>query len=98
MSKAARHGDVGTGVCTAHPSPIPMTGTIIATASKTKVDNILVARMGDIVQGGCGHTGTINSCSGTATAEGKGIARMGDSFSGAFSGTITTGSGTTDVA
>lgn len=71
-----------------------------------------VARIGDSVLPGCGHTSTIVSGSGTTNADGIPVARIGDSTFGVCpldhsgakgvqifvgSGTIISGSGTTNA-
>ena len=103
MSSVARHDDIGTGFCDnlEHPGSIPMVGVIIpgpAPATKTIVEGKLVARVGDIVLGACGHIGIITTGSSTMNAEGQPVARVGDAFVGDFKGIITKGSSTTDVA
>ena len=67
-----------------------------------------VARIGDSVLPGCGHTSTIVSGSGTTNADGIPVARIGDSTFGTCplghpkspfvgGGTIISGSGTTNA-
>jgi len=56
-----------------------------------------VARIGDSVLPGCGHTSTIVSGSGTTNADGIPVARIGDSVAGPYNATITSGSGTTNA-
>lgn len=96
MTQVARMNDIGSGICTGHESPIPMTGVIIASASKVLCDGLPVALQGDIVQGNCGHTGTLTASTAVLEVEGKRAVRVGDSFSGTFSGTIVSGSPKTD--
>lgn len=98
MPKAVRIGDEGVGVCS-HPEhvvPIPMTGHVTTGATNTEFESKNVARVGDVVTGLCGHTGTINSGS-TFLVEGQGAARIGDTFIGFFSGTLTTGADNTTI-
>lgn len=71
MPKVARHGD-------------PCGGTIIATAIKTFVNGILVARIGDaITSHGTGAHAAATMIEGSATvkAEGIGVCREGDAAS-----------------
>ena len=86
MTNFARLTDATTGVCSIDG---PQSGTITSSASTTYVEGLLVARVGDVVTAGCGHTGTISAASGNIYAEGKRTARKGDPFSGVYSGTIT---------
>lgn len=88
----ARQGDRGVGICVGHSPPIPMTGTIIASATTSNCNNLALARAGDIVKGECGHTGIISDSAPTAQAEGIGLAYIGAAFIGIFSGIIVEGS------
>jgi uncharacterized Zn-binding protein involved in type VI secretion len=74
-----------------------MAGVIVASEGVVFADNMPVARVGDIVVGGCGHIGIIVSGAGVVYADGIQTARVGDSFVGCFSGTIVSGSGVTDA-
>ena len=56
-----------------------------------------IARVGDSVLPGCGHTSTIVSGSGTTNADGIPVARLGDPVAGPYVATITSGSGTTNA-
>jgi len=92
--KAARYGDVWSGICCCHP-PIPcigMSGIIIQSSEDTKINNKGSARLGDIVIGSCGHTGIIVTASSTVKVNNKGKARVGDVVSGCCQGTIVSGS------
>lgn len=87
MTKVARKGDSAVGVCSIHG---PQSGVIQSVnASKTKVEGSLVAAVGDIIQAGCGHTGSISANGAKTKVEGNQIAHVGDGFSGIYSGTIT---------
>ena len=87
------------GTCSAHPPspPIPMVGKIVGQGNPVTAFGVEVARDGYIVQGDCGHTGTLTAGSTKVTAKGKKVAMVGDSFSGAFSGTVVTGNPTCQV-
>ena len=74
-----------------------MTGFIITSGQTMEVENSLVARIGDIVMGSCGHTGIIVTGSPYLILEDQGVARIGDQFSGTFSGTIVTGANSYEV-
>lgn len=95
MAKVSRLGDIVTGYCSSgtHGS---QSGVIISASSDVLANSIGVARIGDIVQAGCGHTGTIVSGALKTNANGRAIARIGDSFSGTYSGTIVAGSPNVD--
>lgn len=92
MIPVSRMTDIGVGVCTSHPVPIPMTGIILASAAKVFCDGLQVALDGDIVVGGCGHTGVLIASTSVLYVEGRRAVRLGDTFAGAFSGTIAAGS------
>ena len=80
MAKVARHGDWFTDGWIA-------SGQIVATATKTFVNGLAVARVGDVM----GHwhwwgtwwwvLGVINTGSTSVKAEGQPIARLGDTLS-----------------
>lgn len=91
MTKFARITDVTDGICyhPSHLAPFPTTGKITGSASKTYIEGLLVARVGDEVTSDCGHTGNIIAASGNIYAEGKRTARKDDPFSGDYVGTIT---------
>jgi len=79
------------GVCTAHSNPIPMVGKIVGQGNPVTAFDVEVARDGYIVQGDCGHTGTLTAGSAKVTAKGKKVVMVGDSFSGDFTGTVVLG-------
>lgn len=91
----ARIGDRTTGTCYCHPVPISVGGTIITGSDDTIVDNLPVARLGDIVKADCGHTGTIITASDTVVCNSRGVARLGDKTSGCYESTIITASSDT---
>jgi len=86
--------DIGVGHCCCHPPIpcIPMTGPILTGSSSVICNGLGVARLGDIVIGGCGHTGVLVSSSGSVKSNGLGNVRIGDAFVGCFTGVIVTGS------
>lgn len=90
----ARLGDATTGVCSVHGA---QSGTITSASTDSIINDKGIARMGDVVTAGCGHTGNIVSTSTDSNANSKGIARIGDSFSGTYSGTIISGSADTNT-
>ncbi|WP_171044469.1 hypothetical protein [Pseudoalteromonas citrea] len=94
----ARIGDMWVGTCKCHPSPIPMSGIIIAGESSVLAQGSPKARQGDMVIGLCGHTGTISSATSLTVVGKKQDARMSDRVSGCFSGVIVTGSSTVRTA
>jgi len=90
----ARISSVGTGTCCGHSDPtcIPMTGQIINGAGAVFINGLACARIGDVVLGDCGHSGTMIKGSGTVFVEGLAVSRISDVFDGTFFGTIITGS------
>lgn len=86
--------DIGVGICTGHSPPIPMTGIIIATATKTLTNSLPTALSNDLVVGGCGHVGQLIATTIKLITQNKRTVRMSDPFTGTFSGTIVTGSPT----
>lgn len=88
----ARVGDRTTGTCYCHPVPINVDGTIITGSTDTFVDNLPVARLGDVVKADCGHTGTIVTSSSSVFCNNLGVARLGDQTSGCYESTIITAS------
>lgn len=89
MSGIARLGDVCEGVCIYHG---PQSGVIISASTDTFVNDMGIARLGDIVLADCGHEGTIVSASTDTLANGMGVARLGDSVDGDFVATIVSAS------
>ena len=90
-----RIGDVGIGNDTCHDTTKKnVSGIIINGAGTVKAEGSPVARIGDIVMRGDGHSGVIVSGAGTVTAEGPPVAVIGSVFQGCFSGIIVTGAGT----
>ena len=94
MPKVARIGDIGIGYCQIHRV---QTGKIINCSIDTFAEGKGVARQGDMVIAGCGHSGTLIKVSNTVFVNGKGMARVGDTFAGIFSGTIVTGASTVEA-
>lgn len=87
-SNISRLGDTATGVCAVH-GPVP--GEITSSASKSKCEGVLIARVGDTVEASCGHTGVIDKGSSSVLTEGAETARIADTFSGIYSGEIVGG-------
>jgi len=95
MPGVARVGDIGVGDDKCHTSTKKdVTGIIITGAGTVTAEGPGVARVGDIVARGDGHTGVIISGAGTVFAEGPPIATVTSYFTGCFSGIIITGAGT----
>jgi len=86
-------GDVGSGTCYDHKTPINTTGIIVTGSGNVFCNGQGVATIGDIVLSSCGHVGIIITGSGSVFCNGKGVARIGDSFDGSFKGVLITGSG-----
>ena len=93
MSAASRLTDIWTGICCCHNSPpcIGMSGPIITSSNNANAGGLAQARLFDITQGGCGHTGQIVSASPTVYVNGRGKARIGSVVSGCNIGIIVTG-------
>lgn len=94
MSKAtATLTSIGQGICyhPDHEDPIPMTGTIITSSIDVKSGSQFCARVGDIVQGNCGHTGVIIDGCNTVIVDGVVRAQVGSNFTGDFVGVIISG-------
>ena len=89
-----RLNDVGVGICCchSHPTCIPMSGVVITTSPNVNANSRGVARISDIVLGGCGHTGTLVTGSPTVFANGLSKSRITDLFVGCFTGHMVTGS------
>jgi uncharacterized Zn-binding protein involved in type VI secretion len=88
----SRLGDTCVGFCPAHEFPQMVTGIIMGGAFNVMTNMMPTARMGDMVQGSCGHTANIVSGSATVRSGGMGNARMGDSVAGVWTGTVMQGS------
>ena len=94
MARVARLTDVFSGICTCHSPAIPMTGTITTCSSNAKSEELGVARIGDTVTGGCGHTGTIITGSTSNKTNGRFKALLGSQVAGCLVGTIISGAST----
>jgi len=92
MPGSARLTDLFSGVCVCHDPPIPMTGVIITGSPNTNVNELLDARLTDVVLGDCGHTGVISSASPNTNTNELGSARLGDSVTGCLVGVIVSAS------
>jgi uncharacterized Zn-binding protein involved in type VI secretion len=68
-----------------------MTGQILTGASTVIVNGVPVSILNSIVQGSCGHIGTLITTS-KNIAQSLPIGRLGDSFQGIFTGSVITGS------
>ncbi len=69
-----------------------MTGPILTGSPTVRATGMGIARLSDIVIGGCGHTGILVSASGSVRSTGRGNVRVGNTFVGCFTGTIVSGS------
>lgn len=94
MPDVARVGDPWSGICICHSPSIPMTGQIITGSPDHTSGGPAVARIGDTVQGVCGHTGTINTGSTTNFTNGIAKAHVGSTTTGCLIGSITAGNPT----
>ena len=96
MARVARLTDKFEGTCKCHPPlpPIPMTGEITSCSLDAKSEGLGVARIGDIVTGLCGHTGTIITGSTSNKTNGKFKALLGSQVEGCLNGTIISGAST----
>lgn len=96
MPPVCRIGDMGVGRCCCHSKPpcIGMSGTVATGAPNVLAVGSPIARIGDIVIGGCGHVGIIVSGSPTVLIAGSPAARTADSFVGCFTGVLITGAPT----
>jgi len=97
MPKAARLTDMTIGICCCHGGCIPMMGVIVTSSSNTITDNLLQARVTDLVLGLCGHIGLIVTGSGDVITNNLRTARVGDLTAGCLITTIVTGSPDTIV-
>ena len=91
MIPLARNGDIAIGICPCHKSPRPVTGVVMATAVKSNVEGLPVARVGDTVIADCGHIAVILGGSAKTIVEGKPAGQVGSSVSGDWMGTILNG-------
>lgn len=95
---AGRVGDIGVGVCAAHPVPVPCVVTLATGAPLVNVNGVNVATAISVGVSSCGHASVVLSFSGTVNAMGAGIHRVGDM--GALPGgvyTLAKGSPNTNV-
>lgn len=93
MSAASRLTDLWSGICCCHNNPtcIPMGGKIITASIDIESSGLAQARLTDITQGWCGHTGTIVTGSPNVFTNGLNNARVGDQVTGCNIGNIITG-------
>jgi uncharacterized Zn-binding protein involved in type VI secretion/uncharacterized protein YcbK (DUF882 family) len=68
-----------------------MSGTIISASQNADAGGAAQARLTDMTQGGCGHTGKIVTASPTVYANGRGKARVGSFVTGCNIGVVVTG-------
>lgn len=103
-ASVTRVGDLGTGICTGHPSPTPFTVTFTGSASPPgssgSSSGQAIMRVGDKGTTTCGHTTTATTGSSIVTINTLGIHRVGDTGVSDAGGTytVTTGDGNTIVA
>jgi len=104
MPQAAILTSVASGRCCCHfdshgnPICIPMTGTVISGSPDVFISGLPAARMGDLVQGACGHFGTIISGAFNTFSNGIPAARMGELTQGCLTVTLISGSSDTLIA
>lgn len=79
----ARYGDSWVGICTNHPIPIPVTGTVGSPPQDLTYDEArLVAIDGTTCPASCGHTGILQASSTLTNINGIKIALLGDHVTG----------------
>ena len=100
MRSASTIGDIGIGICCCHDDPkcIPMTGLIVTGSSDAYIENVSVARTGDIVVGICGHVGILVGGASNILINNRHKIGVGDIFVGCFTGTIVTGKDSTIIS
>lgn len=96
MQAMCRIGDVATGTCYSHISPLSVTGHITTGSSNTLCNGIAIGRHGDSVLFNCGHTGTIQSTS-IHKCNNLPIAKVTDSVVGPMVANMISGSPNTNV-
>jgi len=98
MSKNARVGDIGVGVCPCHEPPLAYTTVFSETGAATSVKTNGQSQViiGTIGIASCGHPTTAETGSGTVNAEGSGVHRLGDTGSNCGGYTVTTSSDDVD--
>ena len=89
QQQVARIGDPTYGVCRIHGN---QNGHIVAGSENVFVNGIGIARIGDLVQADCGHTGIIASGAEVTFANGNLIARVNDHIEGIYTASILSGS------
>lgn len=83
---------IGTGICSGHPLPIPMTGIIITGLTTLKIENKDSGQANvSIVLGYCGHVGIVIDGAPKVIIGNNQKARIGSNFVGVFSGVIVSG-------
>lgn len=73
-----RVGDIGIGVCAAHPSPVPCIVTIATGAETSRVNSQASATAISVGISSCGHMSIVLTHSMTSIAEKAGRHRVGD--------------------
>lgn len=96
MSNLARIGDSVTGYCSNHKRNV--SGIIDSGSSNVFCDKQSIARVGDTVIFDCGDSSTISTGSSILFINKIPAARIGDSVTGIVTGTIISGSSTTNVS
>lgn len=87
----SRVGDLATGICYAHETPLHVVGTVISGSANTYCNNMNVARTSDPVLFNCGHIGVIISSS-KNKCNNLSIAKITDSVVGPMISVLVTGS------
>src|SRR4030042_3575077 len=100
MPNARVLGSCGEGQCCCHSDPqcIPITGVVISGSPDILINGLPAARIGDLMQGSCGHFGTIISGSSSVFSNGIPAARLGDITQGCLTVTLISGSADTLIA
>ena len=77
-SNVCRVGDLGIGVCSAHPAPIPCIVTLVSGATTAKTNGLATAISTTVGISSCGHASIAISFSSISKSEGCGQHRVGD--------------------
>ena len=100
MPQAATLTSVGVGQCCCHHDPtcIDITAIVISGSPDIFINGLPAARMGDLMQGTCGHFGTIITGALDTFQNGIPAARLGDITQGCVLVTLVSGSLDTLIA
>jgi hypothetical protein len=91
VPQIVRVGDIFTGTCFCHSTPVGMSGIIVKGAGKSICEGSPIGRIGDLGIGFCGHPTLLVSGASKSICEGSPISRIGDNVSGCIVGSMVTG-------